>query len=387
MARIDRGGEGKGVTVEASTGRRIDTPALPAPPLGPVEDPGTGLLLPFAVAAVAALAGAAPTSFLVRRAGRERVAVGGGAEAAWGGQDGSGAQVRQDSAELAALATVEFAPPEGVSPAQGGVLLDEAVSDQHKTAWLVQAAVDGYVDLEENESGLTIVRRDRRDGIPAAILDQAFAGRDRLQLGKYDSCFADAWTAVGRELSSWQRGSGLWDAAGDRRKLLVRVLGAVVGVLGLLVTGVAAWPANVYGPGWLVLVALGGVLVGAGWAALVRAWELRVRTVRGSGLWLRVESFRRFLAQSEAHHAEEAARRGVLREYTAWAVAVGEVDRWSRAVGSAAVAVADTDGVRYAAIAPSLSSATSSTGVAPSSSGGRGGGVGGGGGGGGGGSW
>jgi hypothetical protein len=32
----------------------------------------------------------------------------------------------------------------------------------------------------------------------------------------------------------------------------------------------------------------------------------------GSGLWLRVESFRRFLAGSEAHHAEEAAKRGVL---------------------------------------------------------------------------
>jgi hypothetical protein len=68
----------------------------------------------------------------------------------------------------------------------------------------------------------------------------------------------------------------------------------------------------------------------------VRAWELRVRTPAGSGLWLwlRTESFRRFLAGSEAHHAEEAARRGHLREYTAWAVAVGEVDRWSRAVAA-----------------------------------------------------
>ena len=109
--------------------------------------------------------------------------------------------------------------------------------------------------------------------------------------------------------------------------------------------------------------------------------------MRGSGLWLRVESFRRFLAQSEGRHAEEAAQRGVLREYTAWAVAVGEVDRWSRAVRSVGAPVADTDGLRYAALAPSLSSSTSSTSTAPSSSGGGGGGVGGGGGGGGGGSW
>ena len=70
----------------------------------------------------------------------------------------------------------------------------------------------------------------------------------------------------------------------------------------------------------------------------MRAWELRVRTLAGSGLWLRTESFRRFLAGSEAHHAEEAAKRGYLREYTAWAVAVGELDRWSRAVAASSAA-------------------------------------------------
>jgi uncharacterized membrane protein len=85
---------------------------------------------------------------------------------------------------------------------------------------------------------------------------------------------------------------------------------------------------------------------------------------------------------------EAGEERGVLREYIAWAVAVGEVDRWSRAVKSAGVAVADPGAMHYAALAPSLSSATSSTSVSPSSSGGGGGGgVGGGGGGGGGGSW
>jgi uncharacterized membrane protein YgcG len=132
------------------------------------------------------------------------------------------------------------------------------------------------------------------------------------------------------------------------------------------------------------------LLAGAGAAAAVRAWELRVRTPAGSGLWLRTESFRRFLAGSEAHHAEEAAKRGYLREYTAWAVAVGEIDRWSRAV-AASSAAADPTTARYAVLAPGLLSATSASSVEPSSSGsgggGGGGGVGGGAGGGGGGSW
>ena len=169
----------------------------------------------------------------------------------------------------------------------------------------------------------------------------------------------------------------------------MRVLGCVAALAGLVVAGVGGASANRWGAAWLALVAFGALPAGAGLAAAVRAWELRVRTAAGSGLWLRVESFRRFLAGSEAHHADEAAKRGVLREYTAWAVAVGEIDRWSRVV-AASGAARDPAAVHYAIIAPSLYTATSATSTEPSSSNGGGGGggsVGGGAGGGGGGSW
>ena len=133
----------------------------------------------------------------------------------------------------------------------------------------------------------------------------------------------------------------------------------------------------------------GSLLGGGGFAALVRGWELRVRTPFGSGLWLRVESFRRFLHQSETFHAEEAAERGVLREYTAWAVALDEIDRWERAVAGSTTIPQDA-GLGYVHMAPMLFASTASASTAPSSSGGGGGGggsVGGGGGGAAGGSW
>jgi uncharacterized membrane protein len=167
------------------------------------------------------------------------------------------------------------------------------------------------------------------------------------------------------------------------------IIGVVVGALGAAGGGALA---NQRGPAWLVLAAAGGAVAGAGLAAALGAWELRVRTPAGSAAWLRVESFRRFLAESEAFHAEEAARRGVLREYTAWAVAVGEIDRWQRAVSAASIAP-ETAGLSYVFMAPLLLSSTTSAATAPSSSGGGlgggfgGGSVGGGAGGGGGGSW
>ena len=148
----------------------------------------------------------------------------------------------------------------------------------------------------------------------------------------------------------------------------------VAGIAGLLVAVQLAVQAGRSGAGWLVGVAAGALLAGSGAAVALRAWELRVRTPAGSGLWLRTESFRRFLAASEAHHAEEAARRGYLRQYTAWAVAVGELDRWSRAVAASSVSAADPAVARYPLLAPALSDDASRSVTKPSAGGSGGGG-------------
>jgi hypothetical protein len=387
VATADGLDAGEGVTLFASAGARLAAaPALPAPPAGAPPDPGTGPVPPALVALAAAVAGAVPTARLVRRAGRERVAPGGAADAAYGPAGGGPSVQYVDAADLGRLATVEFAPPKELTAAQGGVLLAEGVRPEHKVAWLIGAASDGYLDLEGDDGQVTLVRLPRRDGPATYLLDAAFEGRDRLTLGSYDEDFATAWGSLGRELAAWERASGLWDPAGDRRRAQVRGLGVAGVVAGLLLTVQGAVWASRSGPGWLALVALGALLAGAGAAAVTRAWELRVRTPAGSGLWLRTESFRRFLAASEAHHAEEAARLGHLREYTAWAVAVGELDRWSRAVAASSASAAAAS---LPLLAPALVSGTSASSAAPSSggSGGGGGGVGGGAGGGGGGSW
>ena len=222
VATVDGLDAGQGVTLYATAGSRLAAaPALPAPPAGAPDDPGTGLLPPALVAAAAALAGAVPASWLVRRAGRERVARGGAAEAAFaaaGGSPAAGPEIRVDAADLAGLATVEFVPPRELTPAQGGVLLAEAVRPEHQVAWLIGAAVDGYLDLEDSDGQVTLVRRPRRDGPAAYLLDAAFEGRDRLSLGSYDEDFGLAWRSLGRELGAWERASGLWDPAGDRRR-------------------------------------------------------------------------------------------------------------------------------------------------------------------------
>jgi hypothetical protein len=388
IAEVDALRAGEGVTLYASAGPPLHAPPLPAAPSEALANGVSGWVLPGLLAAVVAIIGATPTSRFLRLAGRERIAAGSVAGMVIGDAvTGTDDEIRVDAEEFASLATTEVAPPSELTAAEGGVVLAETVLEEHKVAWLVSAAIDGYIDIEGAGMDTTLVRLPRDDGSAARILDVAFAGRERLPLGSYDPSFAAAWEAIADELAGWEQASGLWDAAADRRSTLVRLFAAVVAVVGLALTALGAVLGR-SGTAWLVLVAAGALLAGVGLAALVRGWELRVRTPAGAALWLRVESFRRYLAASEARHVDEVAKRGLLQEYTAWAVAFGEERRWSRIVAASAVATDDRSFTDYSQIAPRLASAATAASHEPSSSGSSGGGgVGGGAGGGGGGSW
>ena len=390
----------EGVTISGQAGADLATvPATPAPPDDPPAEEGDGLARPFGTAALVAVAAGVPTSILVRRAGREQHWHGGAADTAFGpppppSNQGAPplAAGRIDEADLHELATIEFAPPAELTPAQGGVVLKESVTNDHKVAWLIDQAAKGHVDLDDDNPKKAVLHW-KGGAAPEddTILRKLFNLRSTVTLGSYDKSFAGGWSALGTQLDDWREQSGYWDPRADKRRgwaIGLGILGALVG-LGFTFLGafiVAAGPKAGY-----VLLGLGAVLAGIGVALFVRSWELRVRTTRGTGLWLRVESFRRFIAESEAFHADWAAENGILREYTAWAVAVGEIDRWARSVqASPAAREADSSGVRLATTAPLLARATTSAATAPSSSGSGGGfsgGVGGGAGGGGGGSW
>jgi hypothetical protein len=394
-ARVEGLEAGHGVTVSATEGRALAAaPEVPAPPSTAPAEPGVDPLVPAGLAGLLALIAGALVSRALRRAGREHVPSSGLPTLA----GSSGGEARIDFEQLGGFAMPSASIPRDVTPAQGGVLIAGSVAERHKAAWLVGLAVDEVVELEPAPDGgkaMTVVRL--RDGDPAdaLLLDLAFAGRDRLRLGGYDESFAAAWTAVGTELAGWQQGSGLWDVAADRRAGRVRWLGVLAAVVGLVVVGVGAWLSTRQVAFALVLAVLGGALAGGGVSAALRAWELRTLTPQGSATWLRVESLRRYLAECAPTAIDDAITEGTLGDHTAWALALGEGERWSKLARSVAVPGRgghDDRHWRYATYGPVFVTSCSSTSTQPSSSsssggGGGGGSVGGGAGGGGGGSW
>lgn len=389
VVTVDKLDSFNGVTVSAvPVGELAAIPALPAAPTGSATDTGSGVLPPAGTAAAAGLLAASAAGVAVRRAGREMVWAGGSADAAFGPQFDEEYPVRRvDHDELDSLANIEFAPPRGLTAWQGGVLYAERAEKDHQVAWLLERVIAGEVEIEGTGDDMTI-RLPEVDSPEHETLSHLFGGRKQLKLGTYDKQFAAGWKLLLKRLDDWHRESSYWDPDGDLRRTRALVLGAALSAVGLVATVGFSVAATRSGVAWLVGVGLGAAMAGAGFGLLVRSWELRIRTPEGSGLWILIESFRRFIHNSDAKHVEAAAKQGVLLDYTAWAVALDEADRWSEAVKEAKLDSAVGPQALYmATIAPDLGGSISATSTAPSSSGGGGGSVGGGGGGGGGGSW
>src|SRR5262249_28107623 len=105
---------GQGATLYAAGGRRLgQAPALPVPSSGLPADATSGVLLAGLVAVAAALVASALTSWLVRRAGRERIAGGGRGGAGWGGTALEG---RVGAAKLGSPCPLQVRPPPGRPP-------------------------------------------------------------------------------------------------------------------------------------------------------------------------------------------------------------------------------------------------------------------------------
>ncbi|WP_330456735.1 DUF2207 domain-containing protein [Streptomyces sp. NBC_00820] len=326
----------EGVTLYATGGKKGTGAAdrLPAPPTGKavgttVERPLKAVLL----AVGAALAAAVIACGLLRVAGRDRYAP--------EGPDGTPGRARRVGHRgLISALTPSAALPEGLTPAQGGVLLAERVEPEHRIAWLLGAAVDGHITLSGSTQAPTIRRG---TGIATAdpdtrdILRRMLGGLDELTLGRYDPGFLAAWEAIGSHLERWQGSSGNWDESAARRVTVVRRVGTALAGAGFVTAVVGAVLGGGRNPAGDPALLAGAIALGAGLAAALFGMELHSRTPAGTRLWLRVEALRRYLADPAALPDSGHLDDRQVERYTAWAVALGLGSSWQRALEDSAV--------------------------------------------------
>jgi uncharacterized membrane protein YgcG len=289
--------------------------------------------------ALGALAAGSVYLWSVRRGSNEVVGTG-AAEAAHGvAGPGPGTIRKVTDAELAELTTVEFAPPRGIEPWQGAVVHDEVLDQSTVTAWFSGAIAADHLAIEQHGSTPRLSRGPKAgeaDPVTASVLDTMFGNREVVDLDGYDATFASAWSKVERLQDEWVANSGWWVNGTPKRgrgkpggcaTLFTLVFFTVIAGIA------AAFLLNVLG---VIGGVVTGIIVGLGLpyvVARVAYAPLRPgRSANGSAYALQVASFRRFLVESEGQHVEWAWKNGLLRQYSAWAVALDAADAWEGAM-------------------------------------------------------
>ncbi|HWM21044.1 MAG TPA: hypothetical protein VNO51_15240 [Ilumatobacteraceae bacterium] len=330
------------------------------------------------------LASAVLVFAVARRRGRNEVFAGGAADAAYGdlpnpsltgGQPAAGVRLVPDD-EMDELATIEFVPPKGVAPWQGAVLLTERIDNATVGAWFSGLAAREAITLDKEGHDLVLGSGPKRadlDPMEAAHIDKILDDRDRIELGTYDKDFATTWSDVRKELATSIVSSGWWRRLppGATAQLgNARAVGMLVAILLLIFFGAGSFIIALLGVfESLPLAVAFGILVPGVFAYFLYRELLRVRSATGSALALRTESFRRFLEASEGQHVEWAWKQGLLREYSAWAVALGAAGAWSKALNKSQVPPAEAAALSHPMLIYSMGSSISSSYTTPSSSG------------------
>lgn len=322
-----------GGTIVSTTPTDVDSVAIPAPishrsPSAPLAAGAAGL------GALAGLGG----FFVARRLGRNEVGGAGAADAAYG--SGGGPTRLVSDGEMDSMVTTEFEPPRGIRPWQGAMLLTERIDTNTVSAWFSDQIALDYLQLTGDKPQVLSAGHRLAKADPATKQRiNALLGMDgSLELGKYQPTMETLWKEVATEQKKIAAASGWWNtfAPGTSRHFPF-ALTALVGA-SIVIVGLSVWQ------GWLrlwPLALLAGFALPAAAAVVAYGPLLPQRSAAGSALALRAESFRRFLEASEGKHVDWAWQHGLLREYSAWAVALGAAEAWGRAVATSAVPPAD----------------------------------------------
>ena len=323
FVQIDGLRPSQGVNIQGELGQNIgNLPEFIQPPNAPKAGRDLTFIFIGLIAIGATLVGGGVSIWALRLLGRDKVRTGSAVESAF--NEGEGDISRADTGKLSELVTLSFSPPEGIAAHQGGILLEESVKEDHKTAWLLERAISGEIELSEDNGSRVLI--DKFSQRSAGTLDTIFDGREEVELGEYDKAFTSGWEKLENDLNAWMWESNLWSFSRTKAISWIAIpIAFAVFIWAGFTTHNA--PIRVFDP-WTIIST---IIFGSVIAVCYRAWELAVRTPKGTGLWIQIEGFRKFLSQSEAKHVELASENGVLREYTAWAVSLGEADAWKRA--------------------------------------------------------
>ena len=239
----------------------------------------------------------------------------------------------RDPAGNAAI-PVRYEPPDGLSPAEVGTVLDERIDLVDVSATLLDLAVRGYLRIEEVEAGALPFLRDRdwrlvklRDAgelrpHEALLFGRLFAAGDQVLVSSLRHRFYAHLPAIRAAIDEAVSREGRFFPTSPEQ---VRRRYAAVGVAGL-VGGLAGLWANAPAPAAASIALTGGLV-------LLFARAMPRRTARGRAVYEEILGFREFVARVDKDRLERMGGRSTERfeRVLPYALVLGAADAWADA--------------------------------------------------------
>ena len=236
---------------------------------------------------------------------------------------------------------VRYEPPGSLSPAEAGTLVDHSPDMQDLTATIIDLAVRGYLDIEEEpgpegvfgyfaKPDYTFRRRapDGEDLRPhdRAILAGLFRDGTTVRLSDLEHVFYKDLPGIRDRIYEALLGQRCYDHRPDRTKRGAFIAGAVLAGGGFALSGALS--------GWSGIAPLTFQLATGASGAVVAAfgWLLPARTVRGTRVLEEVLGFQQFLDRVEGDRLERVPPTPeTFERYLPWAMALGVEQNWAKA--------------------------------------------------------
>lgn len=225
---------------------------------------------------------------------------------------------------------LQYAPPEGVGPAQAAFILEEKVDKTHYVATLMYAAEHGAVTLDRGPDAWTITDARGPEGwqgldeVTYGVADilpgpggSFVASRKDVEAGRRLKKEIEAFTS---ETRSWARAQGLLVSAG------AGALGAPLVLASAAAVVLLAW----FNPFGMSLLGLPFAALAAAGISLLQTGASTRRTDTGRDLWSRAGGFKRVLSTpSSQDRFDFSGREELYTKYIPWAVAFDCAEEWA----------------------------------------------------------
>jgi len=230
---------------------------------------------------------------------------------------------------------VSYQPPEGLTPAELGTLVDEKVDIEDITSSILDLAVRGFLEIEETEATKFLFFSDRdfalvkkREPDPSLrpherlLLSHLFAAGSRVTISSLKEKFYQHLPELKSSLYQQLSGSrGYFPTSPDRVR-------KGYGVAGVILLGL----------GFVVLMALsravpGAALFASGAIILLFSRIMPRRTRRGRKVYEEILGFKEFVERVDADRLERMGARSVgqFEKLLPYAIVLGVADQWADA--------------------------------------------------------